>query len=273
MSGTHLLEAHGLCCGYGASVVVRDLDLHVDAGEVVALLGANGAGKTTTLLTLAGSLPAISGELLFAGERIERWPAPRIARRGVASIPDDRGLFPKLTVRENLQLASRRRRHANDPLDLFAELRDRRGTPAGLLSGGQQQMLAIARALLRAPQLLLIDELSFGLSPIGVAAAGTGVVPGPVLRRVAARAQPSAVVTPSGLRMALTMTPTPATTGWYSPRWNHRSMAVYTRPPGASATPAKITPVTVAMPPMYAIDSSISDTKIEKLSGDRRPCW
>ncbi len=168
MSGTHLLEAHGLCCGYGASVVVRDLDLHVDAGEVVALLGANGAGKTTTLLTLAGSLPAISGELLFEDERIERWPAPRIARRGVASIPDDRGLFPKLTVRENLQLASRRRRQAKDPLDLFPELRDRRGTPAGLLSGGQQQMLAIARALLREPKLLLIDELSFGLSPIAV---------------------------------------------------------------------------------------------------------
>jgi branched-chain amino acid transport system ATP-binding protein len=168
MSGTHLLEAHGLCCGYGASVVVRDLDLHVDAGEVVALLGANGAGKTTTLLTLAGSLPAISGELLFEDERIERWPAPRIARRGVASIPDDRGLFPKLTVRENLQLASRRRRLAKDPLDLFPELRDRRGTPAGLLSGGQQQMLAIARALVREPKLLLIDELSFGLSPIAV---------------------------------------------------------------------------------------------------------
>ena len=168
MSGTHLLEARGLCCGYGASVVVRDLDLHVDAGEVVALLGANGAGKTTTLLTLAGSLPAISGEVLFESKRIERWPAPRIARRGVASIPDDRGLFPKLTVRENLQLASRRRRRANDPLDLFPELRDRRGTPAGLLSGGQQQMLAIARALVREPKLLLIDELSFGLSPIAV---------------------------------------------------------------------------------------------------------
>jgi branched-chain amino acid transport system ATP-binding protein len=147
---------------------VRDLELHVDAGEVVALLGANGAGKTTTLLTLAGSLPAISGEVLFEGKRIEGWPAPRIARRGVASIPDDRGLFPKLTVRENLQLASRRRRQASDPLDLFPELRDRRGTPAGLLSGGQQQMLAIARALVREPKLLLIDELSFGLSPIAV---------------------------------------------------------------------------------------------------------
>lgn len=167
MSAPRLLEVRRLCCGYGASVVVRDLDLHVDRGEVVALLGANGAGKTTTLLTMAGSLPAISGEVLFEGDRIQRWPAPRVARRGVASIPDDRGLFPKLTVRENLRL-SRRRRHANDPLDLFPDLRQRLGTPAGLLSGGQQQMLAIARVLVGEPRLLLIDELSFGLSPIAV---------------------------------------------------------------------------------------------------------
>ena len=168
MTGTSLLQARGLACGYGASVVVRDLDLDVGAGEVVALLGANGAGKTTTLLTLAGSLAPIGGEIRFDGDRIDRWPAPRIARRGVASIPDDRGLFPKLTVRENLQLAGRRRRHARDPLELFPDLQSRRGAPAGLLSGGQQQMLAIARALLREPRLLLIDELSFGLSPIAV---------------------------------------------------------------------------------------------------------
>jgi branched-chain amino acid transport system ATP-binding protein len=164
----HLLDARALCCGYGSSVVVRDLDLHVDSGEVVALLGANGAGKTTTLLTLAGSLPALGGEVLLDDDRIQGWPAPRIARRGVSCIPDDRGLFPKLTVRENLQLASRSRRQAGDPLDLFPELRDRRGTAAGLLSGGQQQMLAIARALVREPRLLLIDELSFGLAPIVV---------------------------------------------------------------------------------------------------------
>jgi branched-chain amino acid transport system ATP-binding protein len=168
VSETHLLDARALCCGYDGSAVVRDLDLHVDAGEVVALLGANGAGKTTTLLTLAGALPALGGEVHFDGERIEHWSAPRLARRGVSCIPDDRGLFPKLTVRENLQLASRHRRHAADPLDHFPELRDRRGTPAGLLSGGQQQMLAIARALVRRPRLLLIDELSFGLAPIVV---------------------------------------------------------------------------------------------------------
>jgi branched-chain amino acid transport system ATP-binding protein len=168
VSRTRLLVARALCCGYGKSVVVRELDLHVDAGEVVALLGANGAGKTTTLLTLAGSLPALGGEVLLDGAQAGRWPAPRLARRGVTCIPDDRGLFPKLTVRENLQLASRHRRHQSDALDLFPELRDRRGTPAGLLSGGQQQMLAIARALVREPRLLLIDELSFGLAPVVV---------------------------------------------------------------------------------------------------------
>ncbi|HLY83607.1 MAG TPA: ABC transporter ATP-binding protein [Acidimicrobiales bacterium] len=164
--GTNALEARRLSCGYGPSVVVRDVDLHVGQGEVVALLGANGAGKTTTLLTIAGVLPAMRGEITAMGERIERWPAPRIARHGVVSIPDDRGLFPKLTVRENLQLA--RRRGSADALDLFPELTRRLGTPAGLLSGGQQQMLAIARALGRHPRLLLIDELSFGLAPIAV---------------------------------------------------------------------------------------------------------
>jgi branched-chain amino acid transport system ATP-binding protein len=165
MTTTDVLAVHGLSCGYGPSVVVRNLDLRVSAGEVVALLGANGAGKTTTLLTLAGVLPAITGEIELAGRRVERWPAPRIARHGVVSIPDDRGLFPKLTVRENLQLA---RRHSAHALDLFPELKQRLGTPAGLLSGGQQQMLAIARALARDPKLLLIDELSFGLAPIAV---------------------------------------------------------------------------------------------------------
>jgi branched-chain amino acid transport system ATP-binding protein len=162
-----LLDVRSLSCGYGDSVVVRDLDLRVDAGEVVALLGANGAGKTTTLLTLAGALAPISGEIELDGARLERRSAPWIARRGVVLIPDDRGLFPKLTVRENLQLAAKGAR-ATAALDLVPELERRLSTPAGLLSGGQQQMLAIARALGRQPRLLLIDELSFGLAPIAV---------------------------------------------------------------------------------------------------------
>ncbi len=175
----NVLEVRGLCCGYGSSVVVRDLDLHVGAREVVAILGANGAGKTTTLLTLGGVLPAISGEVVALGRRIERWPAPKVARHGVVLLPDDRGLFPKLTVRENLALANSRRGRATDALDIFPELQTRLRTPAGLLSGGQQQMLALARALSRQPRLLLIDELSFGLSPIAV----QRLVP--IVRRVA----------------------------------------------------------------------------------------
>jgi branched-chain amino acid transport system ATP-binding protein len=162
-----VLELVGVSCGYGASVVVRDLDMHVDAGEVVAVLGANGAGKTTSLLTIAGVLPAAGGQIRFLGERIERWPAPRIARHGAALVLDDRGLFPKLTVRENLALSAPRKRNgSDDPLALFPELHLRLGTPAGLLSGGQQQMLAIARALQQSPKLLLVDELSFGLAPV-----------------------------------------------------------------------------------------------------------
>jgi branched-chain amino acid transport system ATP-binding protein len=174
-----VLELVGVSCGYGRSVVVRDIDLHVDSGEVVALLGANGAGKTTTLLTIAGVLPAVAGEIRFLGERIERWPAPRVARHGGVLIPDDRGLFPKLTVRENLALSAIAKTKAGDPLELFPELHDRLRTPAGLLSGGQQQMLAVARALQRSPQLLLVDELSFGLAPLVVQRLM------PILRRVA----------------------------------------------------------------------------------------
>jgi branched-chain amino acid transport system ATP-binding protein len=161
-----VLELQGVSCAYGSSVVVRNLDLHVDRGEVVALLGANGAGKTTALLTIAGVLPAAGGQIRFLGERIERWPAPRVARHGAVLVPDDRGLFPKLTVRENLALSAPRKAGGSDPLALFPELQARPDTPAGLLSGGQQQMLAIARALQRSPQLLLVDELSFGLAPV-----------------------------------------------------------------------------------------------------------
>jgi branched-chain amino acid transport system ATP-binding protein len=161
-----VLELEGVSCAYGRSVVVRNLDLRVEEGEVVALLGANGAGKTTTLLTIAGVLPAAAGQVRLLGERIERWPAACVARHGAVLIPDDRGLFPKLTVGENLELSATRRRHKGDPLALFPELQGRLGTPAGLLSGGQQQMLAIARALQRSPKLLLVDELSFGLAPL-----------------------------------------------------------------------------------------------------------
>ena len=164
-----VLATQGLSCGYGPSVVVRDLTITVGEREVVALLGANGAGKTTTLLTLAGVLRPANGDIEVFGQRVNNWNAPKLARAGVVMIPDDRGLFPRLTVRENLAVAQARRRQPADPLELFPELQPRLGTPAGLLSGGQQQMLAIARAMLRTPRLLLVDELSLGLAPLVVA--------------------------------------------------------------------------------------------------------
>ena len=176
---TPALVTRGLSCGYGSSVVVRDLTMHVGEGELVALLGANGAGKTTTLLTIAGMLSTHGGEIEMHGERVDGWSTPRLARSGLVMVPDDRGLFPKLTVRENLAVAVPQRQQPPDPLELFPELQARTSTPAGLLSGGQQQMLAIARALLRSPRLLLVDELSLGLAPLIVARLL------PVLRQVA----------------------------------------------------------------------------------------
>jgi branched-chain amino acid transport system ATP-binding protein len=176
------LAIRGLAAGYDGVPVVRDLDLEVAAGEVVALLGANGAGKTTTLLTVSGILPRIGGDLEVLGEAVPpprrvRLPgAPsatgvwRRARRGVAHVPEDRSLFFDLTVAENLRVARRRRDHAavDDALDHFPALRPLLARRAGLLSGGEQQMLALARALVSRPKLLLVDELSLGLAPIVV---------------------------------------------------------------------------------------------------------
>ena len=173
-----VLELRGLQAGYGDVAVVHDLDLTVHAGEVVVLLGANGAGKSTTLLTISGLLAPLGGEVRYAGEPVQisrRRPAAgaaALARSGLLHAPEDRGLFPDLTVDEHVRLA--RPRDATDAtvaavLDRFpalAPLGDRR---AGLLSGGEQQMLALARALVAGPRLLLVDELSLGLAPLIVA--------------------------------------------------------------------------------------------------------
>ena len=164
-----LLDLVGLHAGYDGVTVVRDLDLHVDAGEVVALLGPNGAGKTTTLLTVSGLLAPISGTI----DVLRRPPSTRrpqeVARRGLAHVPEHRALFADLTVRENLRLG---RRHGPDDVAAVVEsfpalapLLDRK---AGLLSGGEQQMLALGRALIGRPRLLLVDEMSLGLAPIVV---------------------------------------------------------------------------------------------------------
>jgi len=159
-----LLECRGLAAGYGAVAVVRDVDLTVEPGEVVALIGPNGAGKTTTLLTLAGELPAISGDVVFRGVAT-RAPLFRRARRGMGLVTEERSVFKALTTEENLTVAGVSR---TDALDLFPELRPLMRRTAGLLSGGEQQMLTLARAVARAPKLLLVDELSLGLAPVVV---------------------------------------------------------------------------------------------------------
>jgi branched-chain amino acid transport system ATP-binding protein len=171
-----MVELHGFRAGYRGVAVVHGIDLTVAAGEVIALLGPNGAGKTTTLRTISGLLPRLGGDAVVLGEPQPRHTrrsgglARRLVRRGVAHVPEDRALFFGLTGREHLRLAAGRRHQdeiakAIEPFPGLARVIDRR---AGLLSGGEQQMLAIARALATRPRLLLVDELSLGLAPIVV---------------------------------------------------------------------------------------------------------
>ena len=159
-----LLECRALAAGYGTLAVVRDIDLNVGAGEVVALIGPNGAGKTTTLLTLAGELPVISGDVKFLGA-LTKAPLFKRARRGMGFVTEERSVFMSLTTEENLRVAGVSRA---DAVDLFPELGPLMGRTAGLLSGGEQQMLTLARAVARDPRLLLADELSLGLAPLVV---------------------------------------------------------------------------------------------------------
>ena len=162
-----VLSLDSLSAGYHAVPVVRHLDLHVDEGEVVALLGPNGAGKTTTLLTTSGLLAPIAGDVRVFGSSVRGRRPHHIARLGVAHVPEDRSLFFQLTVRENLRLGRAPRAAAIErALGWFPALEPLMDRRAGLLSGGEQQMLAMARALVGEPKLLMVDEMSMGLAPI-----------------------------------------------------------------------------------------------------------
>jgi branched-chain amino acid transport system ATP-binding protein len=160
-----LIEARGMSAGYGKMAVVRDMDLHVDAGEVVALIGANGAGKTTTLLTLAGELTPLAGEVHLLGAPTKA-PMHVRCRNGLGYVTEERSVIMELSVADNLKLANVAR---DDACSYFPILERIMGRKAGLCSGGEQQMLTLARALGRKPKVLLADELSLGLAPLVVA--------------------------------------------------------------------------------------------------------
>ncbi|WP_425309735.1 ABC transporter ATP-binding protein [Ammonicoccus fulvus] len=168
-----MLEVNDLVVSYGRVKAVKGISFNVDQGQIVCLLGTNGAGKSTTLRTISGLLKPTSGSILFEGERINGVPAHQIVTRGIAQSPEGRRLFPKMSVEDNLMLGAfaRKDRHnlradMQRVYDLFEVLGERRHQPAGLFSGGEQQMLAIGRAMMSRPRLLMLDEPSMGLSPI-----------------------------------------------------------------------------------------------------------
>jgi branched-chain amino acid transport system ATP-binding protein len=171
---TPLLEVRNLKVAYGGINAVKGVDLDVNEGELVALIGANGAGKTTTLKALTGLVHVAGGHVHYRGHATTRHPSFRLVREGLALVPEGRGIFGRLTVEENLAMGAYFRRDAGQATDLervyelFPRLKERRAQVAGTLSGGEQQMLAIGRALMSRPKLLLLDEPSMGLAPIMV---------------------------------------------------------------------------------------------------------
>ena len=170
-----MLEVTGLHVAYGGIQAVRSITFHVNEGETVALIGANGAGKSSTLKAIARVIDAVGGDVHFCGEKISRIAPHEVIRKGIALVPEGRGVFPRLSVLENLQMGAYIRNATVEAekdlkmvFDYFPRLKEREAQLAGTLSGGEQQMLAIGRALMSRPKMLLLDEPSMGLAPIMV---------------------------------------------------------------------------------------------------------
>jgi branched-chain amino acid transport system ATP-binding protein len=171
MTANALLSVQALTVRYGSALALQDVSLELNTGGILAVLGSNGAGKSTLARTVSGLVPAAGGTILFEGEDITRRSAHRVRRNGIVYLPEGRGIFPALTVSENIELAvdllprAQRRSGFDEVMELFPQLASRRRVKSGLLSGGEQQMLSLSRGLVTKPKLIIADELSLGLAP------------------------------------------------------------------------------------------------------------